>query len=147
MSGQLVIQTTYFGYMVIRICCVVGICRRGMLYIVGCPIASQQLRNRYWPISNEERKYNKIAFMSYSLRSKIEVVMGAFVGLDHPDRSADPPQQTLFINQPLQYFSLTKPTSFSQVSDQRTEPKVPHTRAPPAGPGKASGRAWPGFAT
>ena len=36
--------------------------------------------------------------------------------------SADPPRRTLFINQPLQYFSLTKPASFSQVSDQRTGP-------------------------
>ena len=49
--------------------------------------------------------------------------MGVFAGLDHPDQPVDPPQQTLFINQPLQCFSLTKPASFSQVLDQRTGPK------------------------
>jgi len=57
--------------------------------------------------------------------------MGAFAGLVKPDQPADlvkpdqpadPPQQTLFINKPLQCFSLTKPASFSQVSDQRTGP-------------------------
>jgi hypothetical protein len=40
---------------------------------------------------------------------------GVFAGLVHPDQPADPPQQILFINQPLQYFSLTQPANFSQV--------------------------------
>ena len=48
--------------------------------------------------------------------------MGAFAGLDGPDQPADHPHKTLFINQPLQYFSLTKPASFNQVLDQRTGP-------------------------
>jgi len=48
--------------------------------------------------------------------------MGVFVGLVHPDQPADPPRQILFVNQPLQYFSLTKPASFNQVLDQRTGP-------------------------
>ena len=48
--------------------------------------------------------------------------MGTFAGLDGPDQQVDSPHKTMFINQPLQCFSLTKPASFSQVLDQRTGP-------------------------
>jgi hypothetical protein len=44
-----------------------------------------------------------------------------FAGLVHPDQPADPPQQILFINQPLQYFSLTEPAKF-QTSEQAESP-------------------------
>ena len=52
---------------------------------------------------------------------KYLILIGVFAGLVHPDQPADPPQQILFINQPLQYFSHYKNFGFTWRFDLVTD--------------------------
>ena len=74
-------------------------------------------------------EFNAVQEHDTKRAASVDVYIGPFrfhngrVRWSGPSRPAGwSPQQILFINQPLQYFSLTKPVSFSQVSDQRTGP-------------------------
>ena len=50
--------------------------------------------------------------------------MGVFAGLKQSDQPAGCPLNSLFIKTSQTVFSLIKPASFSQVSDQRTGPNI-----------------------
>ena len=50
--------------------------------------------------------------------------MALFAGLIFSDQPAGSSHKSLCIFQPLQYFSLTQPVSFSQISNQRMGPMM-----------------------
>ena len=47
-------------------------------------------------------------------------IMAPFAGLEVPDQPAASPHILLFTKPAKQYFSLSQPVSFNQISDQRT---------------------------